>query len=315
MVAKMQSKNLPGFDRSNPARRLQASKILLLLALCACAFPAVVGAQDPREDIGCPAEPNFVKGVSPGASSWLHPTPKLNARALLPSKGVRKVEIVWSLYETSAFQMDELQAFEVQEFALRFTPTALEFMGPSSLAVAGCLGDTFIVEIWELRLPLELSPVGSGASKLVPRSRESVRLVYSVREAAGRGFVTQMAWNRGKERSLFCLFRKERGLFELTWPSESGQGAVAEVATVEAFPLLAGEPFDYQTCGDHSREGYVYMFGVTDMLHIHPSLVLRDFDRDGAIDTISMMQHAEMTALKLKTMPLWHEYLGLDTPW
>ena len=310
----MKYNNSPSTNRSRPVRLLQATRILLL-ALYGCAFPGAADAQDPINDIGCPAEPNFVKGVSSGASSWLHPTPKLNARALLPSKGARKVEILWSLYATSAFQMDELRALKSQEFAVRFTPTSLEFMGPSSLAVAGCLGDSFVVEIWELRLPIELSPIGGGAPTLVPQSRASVRQVYSTREETGQGFVTQMAWNRGKERSLFCLFRKERDLFELTWPVGSGPGSVTEIATVGNFPLLAGEPFDYQTCGDHSLEGYVYMFGVKEMLHIYPSLVLRDFDRDGGIDTISTMQHAEMAALELKKMPMWHEYSGLDTPW
>lgn len=254
-------------------------------------------------------------GCNRTSSSYLHPVERMSAVASFPADGSHTVTLTWKYWSGSAFLKEELRDLKQESFPVRFMPTAVEFIGPTALAVSGCVGGFSVIEVWGLKRPLLLQEVSGGPSTLVPQGRDYIRLVYAKTAVGGAGYARQMIWNRGKTRSLFCLFEGETDVFELTWPLAEGLGSVTSMASSAIHPVLLGKPFDHTTSGDHSIEGYVYMFGVLGELDLQPSLVLRDSDRDGVVDVVSAMQAPELAALKLTTLPMWTEYLGLDTPW
>jgi len=252
------------------------------------------------------------------ASSHLHPQSSLIATAGIAVKNSRRIEVRWQLYQGDAFWMRDLQAYESQEFTVRFIPSAAEFVGDSFLAVAGCLGDSNIIELWELSIPkIEQDPV-TGAMQITPGARESVRMIYrssAATEEGQRGFARRMIWNRGKPRALFCLFSDSRDVIELAWPETQALGTTTVIASKAEYPELASNDYDSVHGGEHIAEGYVYQLARSGALDLTPSLVFIDSNRDGQIDVITALDAEGYDALELRDISRWSEYSGLDTPW
>ena len=253
-----------------------------------------------------------------GAFSYLHPQSDLIATAAIAVKNPRRIEVRWQLYQGDAFWMRDLQAYETQEFAVRYIPSAAEFVGDRFLAVAGCLGESNVIELWELSIPkIELDPA-TGNMRLTPGTRKSVRMLYrssASTEEGQRGFARRMIWNRGKPRALFCLFADARDVFELTWPASLELGTTTVIASKAEYPELATNNYDTVSGGEHLAEGFVYKLTRAGALDLTPALVLIDSDRDGAIDVISALDAQGFDALELRDASRWAEISGLDTPW
>ena len=253
-----------------------------------------------------------------GAFSYLHPQSDLIATANIEGKNQRQVQVHWKLYQGDAFWMRDLQAFETQEFAVRYIPSAAEFVGDRFLAVAGCLGESNVIELWELSIPkIELDPA-TGNMRLTPGTRKSVRMLYrssASTEEGQRGFARRMIWNRGKPRALFCLFADARDVFELTWPASLELGATTVIASKSEYAELTTNDYDSVHGGEHLAEGYVYQLARSGALDLTPALVMIDSNRDGEVDIITALDAEGFDALELRDISRWSEYAGLDTPW
>ena len=253
-----------------------------------------------------------------GAFSYLHPQSDVIATARISGDNQRRVEVDWQLYSGDGFWMRDIRAFETQTFAVRYIPTAAEFLNGGFLAVAGCLGDTNVIELWELPVPKVQQDPATGEVQLTPGARKSVRLIYrsSTGSSEGtRGFARRMIWNRGKPRALFCLFSETSDIFEVTWPETLALGTTTVIVSKSDYPELAINNYDSVHGGDHVSEGFVYQLARAGSLDLVPSLVMIDANRDGVIDIITLLDAAGDDALELRDVSRWSEYAGLDTPW
>lgn len=294
---------------------MRGNLILAVVALCLLGISGCGHAAAVRTAAGPELGEVLGRGVSGYGWSYLHPTPSLSAKAAFPVDGTHDVVVTWSRYASSAFEMESLVGFAEQRFAVRYQPTAVEFIGPERLVVAGFSGNRVIVEEWTLKLPTEKIDAATGVVTLYPQERKRVREVLSELLAPTMGVVTQMAWNRANTDSLFCLFSLNRDIQELSWWGDGSPGVLVPIASAAQYSALAGKPFDYHTAGYHSLHGFIYLFGVWGEADLHTSVVLRDGDRDGVIDLITPMDGGQLVSLQLHDIQLWHEYNGLDAPW
>lgn len=249
---------------------------------------------------------------SPFGHSSLSPDAQFRATARM-DREARKVHVRWRYSAASDFGAVP-DGYLDQAFAVRYTPSAVEFTNPDGLLVAGVLGDSVVVEKWRLKSPMVITDA-QGTTVLVGQQLEAVDLVYSGQLAAQvPGIVRTVLWNRGKERSAFLRLTSTDALYELTWPAGAGAGALSMVLDPVDHPELSAASYDLFIAGNHDTSGFVYGFHVHGKLHLHPSFVLFDHDRDGTLDDESSMDAASQALAGLRDIGRWIEYMGQAPP-
>ena len=194
-----------------------------------------------------------------------------------------------------------------QSIAVAFWPNAAEVVGERQLLVAGkdLDGDTRI-ERWDLALPA-VSPTVLG-EELTPRDPAKVETVYEA-STAGKDMVRFLLKNQGKPGRVFVQFYDSKSLYELDYAREPYAQRLLLDRTSE--PNLQQA---YAECfrGDHATHGYVYVFASSSSFgRTVPALVLRDTDRDGALDVHGALTWAAYAEAGLASKENWVSLRGL----
>ncbi|MCP4006907.1 MAG: hypothetical protein GY725_22230 [bacterium] len=240
--------------------------------------------------------------IAPFGFSVLAPNDLFRAEAVM-DRAKNLVEVQWRYSAASDF-LSPPEHFLAQKFAVTFIPTAVEFLNPAHLVVAGTHGTETIVEVWHLKIPV-VTPTG-----LVGQTKKSARLVYKASQTNVPGIVRSLIHNRGATQSVFARFTGSHDLYEITWPADSGTGVAAVVLSAAQAPGLSASPYDEPFGGNHTTKGFVYILRVKDALHLHDAFVMLDTNRDGVIDSTALWGFNDFESNEALDAAKWIEYAG-----
>ena len=249
------------------------------------------------------------------AERWLTPTPKFRAAVHLDMSG-KKVRIAWEYSHTGVFNFnagvpsDELLD---QEIAVGYWPTAADAVATDKLVVAGRdrTGGTRI-ELWVLDVPTVKTGQVPGRQtpyQLIAKPIRDITLLYSG-AVAGKDTVRGLIGVRGAQTKAIVHFQDSRDLYTLDWGSAPYN--LVLLSSKSQHPEL-GTEFDTYRGGDHQTLGYIYLLGnITDQT-VGPLYLLRDSNRDGAIDSEAPVARTG-DPLELGKRDRYIEYGGLPWP-